>query len=474
MRIAKLSCSNIKGFDNFSIECSDVNVCAGLNGTNKTSTLTLVTALFGNLGGKTNPRILRAGAERGEISAVIVNDDATETWEVSRVFLPGKVETPKVTSSVTGKVGSAVEFLKPLVDKVSIEPISRAMNADEDEQVKILLEAIPMAISVEDVSAAVGVVDVPGLKAHVQNSARLPSGLDAIAAVHKAIYDHRRDVNRDAKTKGVHAAELLGSIPESAAEDINWTMRVSALTTEKTFKAQAEIDERSQSDGVFNARNAEIAAQLGIAEQKLNEEFERKMRELEEERAGHRAQIYAATQGEYNAASDAHTKRAEAIQERYRPEREKIAEDLAVATQNQLASAGHSKTREIAQQNIKESEVLIAKSEAMTAALDRMDALKLQLLGKLDAEIKGLRVEGGVISMNGVALSELNTAERAKFWIRVGVMRAGELGVVACDGLECLDDFEFAKVTKAMLGTGLQFFLGRVDSKPFRVEVISA
>ena len=490
MRFARISAHHIKGFEDFSTECSDVNICAGKNGSNKTSTLTLVTGLFG----KGNPRMLKSGADRGEISAVIVADDNTETWEVTRVFRPGKVETPTVKNSESGKIGAPSEFLKRIVDSVSIEPISRAMNADEDEQVRILLDTMPL--SLEDGELAREIADVsfvPGLAVVVKNTAKLPSGLDAIGTVREQIYNYRRDVNRDAKTKRTHATELLESIPEGAlAED--WDAKLQGLEAELSDVRAAESDAKLAVEQRFGAKNEETAAQYADTERSvtalhvaqvnsINEEIDAKIKALEIERDRRQSEVEAikrdalkslaaAAQSLYDEARDIRQRKLDVIANTTRPELERLAGEIIAAKQRVKDSAAYGQTHATATRNNKEAEALEQRSSAMSAALDRLDALKTRLLDRLP--IKGLSMEGGVISLGGIPLSEKNTAERAKFWLQIGAMRAGELGVVCADGMECLDQETFDTVVKACLGSGLQWFLCRVDDREFRIERIAA
>lgn len=475
MRISRLRAVNIKGFTDFEVDCADVNICAGINGSNKTSTITLITALFGNLGGKGNSRILRAGADSGEISATIESDDGGETWDYSREFNPGKIGPPVVRSSVTGKLGSPAEWLRPLIDKVSIEPISRAMNASEEEQTEILLSTIPMAVDQTDLETAAAGVDVPGLAAHLKNAQRLSSGLDAIAAVHKAIYDERTNVNRDCKTKTTHATELLDSIPKRVeGEDVNWQSRTAELHEEKIRKTREEADESREVERLCSAEFSSVSDMRARLEEEIDREVDDQIKALEQKRASRKSEVSTDAQRQWKKVTADKEERLTSIQKAYRPIMESLSAQHAESQRNWMEQGQHDSTRAIAARSARESGILKSKSEAMTVALDRLDNLKMSLLGRLDKEVPGMRVESGIISIDGVPLSEKNTAERVKFWLMIGARRAGELGVCCADGLECLDDFEFEKVSRAMLRTGLQWFLGRVDSKPFRVERINA
>lgn len=473
MRIKSIRALNIKTFSDFSMECADVNVCSGMNAGGKSSALTLVTALFGTLGQKGDPNILRAGADRGEISATIENDDRTETWEVTRVFLPGKIETPRVVSSISGKIGSPVSWLAPLIDKVSLDPLSRAMSATPEEQTQILLETLPMAVDQKELDAAAAGVDVPGIKAHLQNASRLASGLDAINNVHTAIYDHRRDTNRDAKAKTINANELLSTIPDGR-EGTNWKVRAEELQSALYSERNAETSEKTALDRDATERRTQL--QTWQAEQDLivDRDIDARIKELEQERASRKSEVARILADNMAEVNQVEQTQKEEIGTAHRVEIERLTGLLAEAKHNAEDQITHERSRQLSRKAQDESATLAAKSDAMTAALDRLDALRTSMLGRLDKEIRGLSLEKGIIYINGVPLSQLNTAEQSKFWIRIGARRASELGVVCIDGMECFDQKHFDAVVQSALGTGLQWFMGRVDDHPFRVEKYDA
>src|SRR5690348_13923479 len=117
MRIKSISCHNLKAFADLSIELGDICIFSGSNGTGKTSALTILTAAFG----AASSRMLRAGADSGDVVIEIEEDD--ETFIVRRAFTATKVDSPTVKSSKAGRLGAPASWLKQILDRVSMDPL---------------------------------------------------------------------------------------------------------------------------------------------------------------------------------------------------------------------------------------------------------------------------------------------------------------------------------------------------------------
>jgi len=176
----------------------------------------------------------------------------------------------------------------------------------------------------------------------------------------------------------------------------------------------------------------------------------------------------AGSQSALQKLAAANEENVRSIQEQIGPENTRLTGDLAVARSHATEAAQAAKTREIAQQNLDRAAQLEGRSQTITAALKSLEQLRAELLETIP--IPGFKLEAGVPYLNGIPLSEVNTQARAQFWLRVAAMRGGDLGVVCMDGAECFDDEHFQALVAAAKKTGLQWFFGRVDSKPFRVE----
>jgi hypothetical protein len=467
MRLAQIEIHNIKGFSDLSLEIGDVNVAAGENGWGKTSFIAAVTGLLG----KASPRILRTGSEEGRLRAVLAGED--ETWEVARVFRPGEVRTPEVRPIRNGKPGRAIaapaSFLKQIVDELSAIPINELMQASEERQREVILETVPMELAAGELEAAATGAGVPP---SIMMAARKKGAVESIASVRKYVYDQRTDVNRDARTKRIHAQELRGSLMPDI-ETTDWGAEAARLTQ---LLQQAVTDEMKNSGEAHDSfLQVKQSAQLSFLERAatIDRDIDEKIRHLNEQRSQRKAAMVEETDQRVSEAQVIKDRSVSQIAERWRPIREKLRADLAIAQQNSEQVVRARQTLQIAARAEGDAAACEAQADTMTAALDSLDSLKDGLLKKIP--IKGLAFsDDGAPLLNGVPLSEVNTEQRGKFWIQIVARRAKGLGIVCMDGCECFDPKNFAAIVEAAKQTGLQWFLGRVDGQPFRIERIDA
>ncbi len=475
MIIKRLEAHQIKGFEDFAMDPGGVTVVSGANASNKTSLLALVTGLFG----KGNPRMLRAGAESGHVRAILEGEN--ETLEVRRDFTPGKVKTPIVKSNKAGKLGAGVEYLASLMDPISVDPINRAMNASEEDQTRILLDTIPMELDPQSLDAAIAGLSplkLPNLAPLAKAATQQPA-LDGLKSVEDYIYNERTNVNRDEKLKKAHAGQLLAALPPEVDGSSDWESTVAAYDAEITrwvaeernkliYEGERHSDEKAKS--VQMAVDAKESIDYEV-NQKIDV-LKQQIAELESQRNVDKAKVSDILAGEMERLSQEHAVATKQISDHYRPLHADLDAKKAVAVEHASNQTRITEVKRIAASAKAEAEALNAKSRLMSSALIEIDKVRVTLLDKLP--IKGLSIQGGIVYLDGVPLSERNTAERARFWIRVAARRAGELGVICMDGAECFDEAHFADVVDGMRRTGLQWFIARVTSGDFKVETFSS
>lgn len=462
MRITYLKALNIKGFQDFTLEPGQVNVIRGKNGSGKTSVLSMLTGALG----PGDPRILRTGATEGEIHIRLHEEQTGETWDIRREFVPGQAKTPTVKSSRTGKIGASATFLKQILDTVSMDPIRNAMNASEKEQARILLETMPLDLDADALTKAVaGCLPTAAL----ERVLKLPA-LDAIKAAYDHIYGERRDTNRDAKKARIHAQELRDSLP-AEAEGTDWAEKAQDLSLKlQTVAAKEARDDMAAEREHANAKQ-ELGSRFSKMAQAIDEEIDAEIRKLDERRRARKNDLDAQERIERDKLADSHQAKLKAITDANRPVREKLTADHATAQQNAGRQDANARTKANAEANEREAAALESKSEAMTAALKNLDGVKEKLLEELP--IKGLAFEAGLPILDGVPLSEVNTQQRGDFWLRVGAMRAGDLGLICMDGAECFDSEHMQRwINGAKKLPDIQWFFGRVDDGEFRIETV--
>ena len=102
-------------------------------------------------------------------------------------------------------------------------------------------------------------------------------------------------------------------------------------------------------------------------------------------------------------------------------------------------------------------------SKELTKAIENLDKLKSDLLS--DLPVEGLEVRDGDIFVDGIPFDRVNESARISLALEIARIRSGELGLVLCDGLECLDSKTFEAFRKKALKTGLQFIVTRVSDE---------
>ena len=465
MRISYIAAHNIKGFaEEFHYDPGSVNVVSGSNGSNKTSLLSLITGLLG----PANPRMLRVGSEAGEIQAVIVDDDSGEKFDIVRQFVPGKAKSPTVKSSKTGKLGAGPTFLKGILDSVSLDPLGEAMHAKEDRQCEILLQTMPLDLDHAELAAAVTGVEIA--QEALGRAAKLQA-LDAIAVVHDTIFAERTGVNRDAKNSATLAEQLIAAIPESIS-GTDWVAEADRLQVELDGITARDTAKRQEVFAEFVKVKATATQTHFDTVKGINDDIDTAIKALEKERSERILKAKNDETATLERLSDVHREILDGINDEFTPERAKVTTALGEAKAN--ASVGQQVTanRATAKKAADDAARFASQSLAMTKAIENLDKLRASLLDKLP--IKGLTIQSGIPYLNGVPLSEANTAEQIKFWVRVAALRAGELGIVALDNTEALDSKNFKLFIEAALKTDIQWFVGRVSDGPFNIEVHNA
>ena len=468
MRISRIAVKNCKGFSDFACDCGDIVVLSGRNGQGKSSVLDIVCAAFSSDSAR---ELLKAGCEEGEI--LVILEDQGETLEVRRKLRPGSVEQPTIKSSRSGRIGAPRAFLKQLVDAVAMDPLRRVMTASPKEQATILLETMPLDLDHGEITAAVKGVDVEGLAAILRNASSLPA-LDAIKAVEDRIYTERTGINRDAKTKRAHAQQLRAQAGP-AGDDDDWAERAKSLQRELERIAGDESNQKLAAEKDHANCKEEIGDDAISTLTEIHKDIDAKISALERERDGRKATISENRANRIESAERNHRSLLEEIEHRVRPERERISAEHAIAQQNASHQGRLAEAIRIAGVNDGEAAGLESRSDAMTAALKALGAVRANLLEKLP--IKGLKIEGGRAYLAGIPLEEVNTSERAKFWVRVSVMRAmaKDLGIILIDDAEHFDDQNFPLLLDACKRTeGIQFFISMVAPHPLKIECLSS
>jgi len=436
-RVKRIHIQNILGIEDLEIEPGRITLIQGENASGKTSVLE---AIKEAVRGGHDATLIRHGADEGEV-VLVFDDDITVRKRIRRHGSQVDVRHPTM-----GKISAPQSFLNGLFDRLALNPVEFLYASDRATK---LLEAMPLEVDEGRLGEALG-----------DASADLPVGVDTdgrhalevIEAVRKVVYDERTAVNRVVRENQAAAERLRESLPaESEAVDPQAIERLEAEKAEKEEAVRRELRH------ITAAEQDKVQAITSAAANEI-ERLREAIREVERRAE---AEISAARQVAANAREGA---QAEAG-----PDITRMAEEIAAARERLREAGRHENIRQMLDETERRAEEHARKSERLTEAIRRLDALKGQLLEELP--IPGVEIRDGEVYRDGVPFPRMNTAEQVKLAVEVARLRAGDVPLACVDGMECLDQRTFDLFIASLDASGMQAVVTRVSNDPLTVEV---
>lgn len=429
MKVHKISIRNILGVEALEFEPGAITRITGGNGQGKTSVLEAIKAICK---GGYDATLLRNGQTKGEIVL-----DLEDGLQVSK-----RVTEKGAYLAVTrdgNPVSKPADFLSGLWDSLSANPVE-FMTANKKKRIDWLLEQIDPAPVVEKLAAiSPGLGDLSGSNA-----------LAAMDQARKAIFEARTDANRTEKQARETADVLAEDLPEESGD----------VAAKLEAARQAEQVARSNS----SARVASIRQQSDKEGDDAHDALEVQLDRL-------RGEMDAA-KAKYHAEAVEHSKATEAAIEKaaaeYQPKIAAAAAEVARLQEAQRTADEAEGRRKLLAKNRELAAGSKKVSQAYTAKLDKIDALKKEVLDSLP--IPGVEVIDGDIHKDGVPFERLNTATQWAVAIAIAKMRAGQIPLICADGLEALDDDNFAAFSAMAADSGLHFIVTDRGNGPLAVD----
>lgn len=504
LRITALQVRDVLGVHEAAIEPGKITIIKGRNGSTKTSILTALQAALGGGKGKgvnlmTLARVPSAEGEEVSPEVVLVlQGPGSEEYRVERRGEDLRVRARVANSAAFEDVGSPATWLRGLVD-AGFNPAAFLAAADKDRAL-MLLEALPLQLDRDALAEALAEVDAGVVPP-------IPRGLhplEEIEMIRGAVFGARTGVNRDQKGKAQAADQTRRNAPAALPED----PATAIATAEKdvTFLAgavaqaeeRAKADERAALVAAQETRNAAVAAiqaenREAIRSRKADHEawaavrraaVEREIADaaanletaiLDPIRAANEARLDAAEDALAAATASARQAReaAEAALQSNRAELAAAQERLATLREQAKTAASARALHDQAKRFEEESVALLAKSEALTRSLERLDALRRRLAS--DLPIEGLSIEDKVIRVHSVPFQQLNTAQQIEIAVQVSCLRARNtrLPLALIDGAERLDRERLDALLTRLREEGMQAFVTLVANQDLQVEAFA-
>lgn len=442
LKISHLKISNILGIDELEFSPDGFNEISGKNGTGKTSVLEAIKAATGTGHDAT---LLRNGADKGEI--VLVLDDGAE---IKRRVTATASKTD-ITDADGKKVTKPAEFIRTLIDTLSVNPVE-FLTASKKDRAKVLLESMPIQVDTDRLESIAGFPVMEDDRFH---------GLVLIDDTRKRIFDDRTGTNRAVKEKDATINQLRLAMPDVPGGVTGSEDELRAKVEAATKDRDAELDRvRVKLDGI----KAENQKTIDARRAKLQEDIDA---------------LKAVALGEVDGlnAALAETERKAGIQrektiQKHTDTVAPLNQSLESIRTNRSAHAKREQAEVTIKQMEEELEELKGDAEAQTKALAAIDAYKVELLASLP--IPGVEVRDGEIYRDGVVFDRLNTAQQVGIAVEIAKLRAGDLRVSCVDGLELLDPEAFEQFRDQTKASDLQLFVTRVSSETFGVKTTAA
>ncbi|HOL73613.1 MAG TPA: hypothetical protein PKW45_19350 [Bryobacteraceae bacterium] len=453
MRAVSLKVHNILGFDSYELTFGKVTKIQGENGTGKSS---IIGALLGVLEKGHDATLLRAGAEKGE--AVIVFEEADgSTTTVSKQVTPDGSK-PKARNSKLGAI-SAPNYIKKVADVMAVNPVAFLRLSKDKDRLEWLLKFCPLELSDEDLKAAAGEFAIP-TKDH--------NALEVIAQVRKAIYEYRHGVNQVAEDKVRTVRELTSTLPADDGKD--WAAELQQKRAEHESVTNKLSDIARITENLFAQEKERIQGEYAAEKQRLENEAQAKIDAIKRQLAADVERLRNEKDIQIEAARQTALANSEQASAPLAAQRDSLSNEIGALEAKVEAQHRAQATRQIIERTQAEAEAKKAEVKELTAALERLDALKIKLVGQLPIP-GGSVTDDGNILVDGVPLSRLNTARALGIALEVACRRAESLD---CK-LICLDDAEhltrknfeaLEKACRELAEEGYQFVISRAIDPP--------
>jgi len=395
LKIVSFKISNVLHAEELEVSPGKVTVFEGKNERGKTSALNALRFFFK---GGTDATLLRKGAEKGE--GVLLFDDGVQVDK----SVTESGTTLKVTHPELGRISSPQTYLNGLVDYIGVNPM-KLIHAEPADRAKIVMEAMPLTVERAALEEAVGpLVDLPpGIE---QGHA-----LSALASAHKLVYDERTFINREVKNASATVNDLLPTVNSQAPDAFDIETAIETINQEKV--------------AVERRRNA-----MKLKADKETQKVDEEIAVLQARKAAIASDKYA-----QNAEFDANIVRLDA--------------DLKVENERKKSIEGLESARKMVK--TKEADIAEgqARSQALTGALERLDAIKSTLVKELPIDIV-FGDDGEIYNHEGVPFSGINTAQQMIIAMEVSALRSKDkkLKLICVDNLEALDEDNFGRVVE--------------------------
>ena len=417
--IKRVTIQNFLGIEELDVQPGKVTILTGKNGAGKSSFLKAIQAAF-HAKGKQVKLI-----HDDEDSARILVD--LGDMQVARGLTQAGGNNLTVRSE-HGKYDKPQGVLDALTGSpLTFNPVE-FFNASPNEQREMILSAVPVEVSQEDLMGWLNRAVPVDTNKH---------GLEVLADAEACLYDERKAANVVKKERENTVAVLQTEIPEGFDSAAWRGVDVSDVHAEIQAVAEAQAKKailEKRKVEIEHARDIAVSAIEALSKQLLEKETE--LSAMDDTYGDICEQLDAI---EIPDASDANAK----LQEYTDAKANLDKLDRLAAADTQLAEA----TEE---------------SEKLDELVKLIRTKPAQLMAKANLPIEGLEITPDDIKLNGVSITTLSDSERLLFALDVVKALNAQFKVICVDGVEKLDKENLEIFFTAIADDDCQYFVAQV------------
>lgn len=451
------------------IDLGQITYFEGKNGTGKTTALQAIEAAV--FPGSRLKEMRNINADADEEAEVVLHLDGEDGQQfVKRDEKKLEIKRQVDNTAAFKKVPRPADYLKEIVKGGIANPIKFIMCGDK-ERTQMLLEALPIEMNDTEMWSTIGLTeeDFPPVPDTIHP-------LEKISRHRQAIFEKRTGVNTSMRDKRATCEELRMSIPLEIpnVDGLSEKQEELAQLRERHAEGVAKIE------GIADADVAKVDSDMKHTEDLATSEMETfradVMREASERIAEKQNEVNASLHQDRFKADE----RKGAIETGKRASVENLNKllpkisDLTVEVtelQQQIKQSAQLQTmRDQADKFEAQAESLYDHAEKLSSAISALDKFKANLVS--DLPIKGLGITDGLVTVDGVSWSLVNTAKQLEIAVQVILLRYidSKFKPLFVDGVEALDSESLVLLEDVIRKCGAQAFIGRVtDTNKIRM-----
>lgn len=420
MQVAKIQVRNILGIESLEFKPGKITVISGKNKAGKTSFLE---AIKGAVGGGHDAKLLRNGADEGEI---VLEFDNGEKLSKKMTEYKSKLT---FTDADGKKMKIGATYLKDIIDPVGLNPI-QILTAEPKARIKMLLNSVPMPMPTDEIKFVSG----------LDRTEKDGHPLQVIEEIRKDIFEERAFVNKEAGNLQSVVDEMQKTIPFQKDKK-NWGIEVGMLRT--------ELEE------ILGIKDSKVEQSNKAYQEAVQSNKEKAQSSIDsiKDHLGKNLEGLRVQEADY----------LKGLQERFNEDSEPIKVAITEADQNSQNQHKISGAIEFVEKKGVEIKMLEKNAKEQGDKIRDLDKLKGELMENLP--VKDLKVYDGDIYIEDIPFDTLNEAAKIRFCLMIAGLRKTKLPLVCVDGLEALDEEVFKIFKEEAEKTDMQFFVTRVSDE---------